>query len=113
MKRILRKVASIFVATAIVAAMGVTALATDLPAAGTVGDNNPAAPLDTTLVIQKELTVYNPTAAEVYAPNISYTYAIAAGDSIAGYLIIVYDSNGSVLVHDIWFRQIVDEEAEA
>lgn len=40
-------------------------------------------------------------------------YAIAAVDSIAGYLIIVYDSNGSLLVHDIWFRQIVDEEAEA
>ena len=55
MKRILRKVASLCVAAAMVAAFGVTALATDLPTAGTVGDNNPAEPLETTLVIQKEL----------------------------------------------------------
>lgn len=77
MKRILRKVASLCVAAAMVAAFGVTALATDLPTAGTVGDNNPAEPLETTLVIQKELKVYNPSAAEVYGPGITYSYAIA------------------------------------
>ena len=54
MKRILRKVASIFVATAM---------------------------LETTLVIQKDLKVYNPSADEVYGPGVSYTYTIGAGSA--------------------------------
>ena len=79
MKHILRKVAGIFVATAMVAAMGVTALATDLPETGVTGDNDPAAALETTLVIQKDLKVYNPSEDKVYGPGVSYSYTIAAG----------------------------------
>ena len=86
MKRILRKVASIFIATAMVAAMGVSAFAADenenINGNGTViGNNDPAAAaLKKTLVIEKELTVYNPETTKVYAPNITYTYAIEGID---------------------------------
>ena len=81
MKRILRKVASIFVATAMVAALGVSAMATELPEEGVTGDKNPATALETTLVIQKDLKVYNPSADEVYGPGVSYTYTIGAGSA--------------------------------
>jgi len=80
MKRILRKAAGLFVAAAMVTAMGVTALAdTELPESGVAGSKT--ATLDTTLVIYKEITAYNPDASDVQAPNISYTYAIAPGDA--------------------------------
>ncbi|MBR4914814.1 MAG: hypothetical protein IKZ42_06005 [Clostridiales bacterium] len=79
MKRILRKVTSIFVATFMVAAMGVTALATELPATGVTGSNNPADALETTLVIKKDLKVYNPSETAVYGPGVSYSYTIAPG----------------------------------
>ena len=81
MKRILRKVTSICVATFMVAAMSVTAMATELPSGGVVGDNNPADALDTTLVIQKDLKVYNPSATEVYGPGVTYSYEIEAGSA--------------------------------
>lgn len=81
MKRILRKVASIFVATAMVAALGVSAMATELPEEGVTGDKNPATALETTLVIQKDLKVYNPSADKVYGPGVSYTYSIGAGSA--------------------------------
>ena len=81
MKRILRKVASIFVATAMVAALGVSAMATELPEEGVTGDKDPATALETTLVIQKDLKVYNPSADEVYGPGVSYTYTIGAGSA--------------------------------
>ena len=81
MKRILRKVASIFVATAMVAALGVSAMAAELPEEGVTGDKNPATALETTLVIQKDLKVYNPSADEVYGPGVSYTYTIGAGSA--------------------------------
>lgn len=83
MKRLLRKVASIFVATAMVAALGVSAMAAETPenlgTGGVIGNADPAAALDATLVIQKDLKVYNPTEDEVYGPGVSYTYTIAAG----------------------------------
>ena len=76
MKRIIKKVASIFVATAMVAAFGVSAMATDLSTDGTVGDKNPANKLDRTLVIKKELVAYNPESMEIYAPDVTYSYAV-------------------------------------
>lgn len=79
MKRILRKVASLCVAAAMVAAFGVTALATNLPETGVTGSNNPATALETTLVIQKDLVVYNPSEREVYGPGVTYSYTIAPG----------------------------------
>lgn len=84
MKRILRKVASIFVATTMVAVLGISAMAaesTELPAEGVTGDKNPATALETTLVIQKDLVVYNPSEREVYGPGVSYTYSIGAGSA--------------------------------
>lgn len=92
MKRILRKVASIFVATAIVAAMGLTSLAAEnIPGNGNViGSKNPADPVEKTLVIEKELTFYNPISTEVYAPNITYNYAITGIDAQK----VVKDSDG-------------------
>ena len=79
MKRILRKVASIFIATAMVAAMGVSAFADDENINGNgnvIGSKDPANPVEKTLIIEKELTVYNPETTDVYAPNVTYNYAI-------------------------------------
>lgn len=82
MKRILRKVASIFVATAMVAALGVSAMAAKLDGTGgEIGDNDPADPLDTYIVFEKEITAYNPAGSTVNAPNITYKYVIASGSS--------------------------------
>ena len=80
MKRILRKVASIFVATAMVAALGVSAMAAELDD-GKVGDNNPASALDTFIVFEKEITAYNPAGRTVNAPNITYKYVVASVSS--------------------------------
>ena len=79
MKCILRKVASIFIATAMVAAMGVSAFADDVNINGNgnvIGSKDPANPVEKTLIIEKELTVYNPETTDVYAPNVTYNYAI-------------------------------------
>jgi len=92
MKRILRKVTSICVATAVVAAMGLASLAAEnIPGNGQViGSKDPADPVEKTLVIEKELTVYNPDTTEVYAPNVTYTYAIEGIDANK----LVTDSDG-------------------
>lgn len=92
MKRILRKVTSICVATAVVAAMGLASLAAEnIGGNGTVvGDKDPANPREATLVIEKELTAYNPETTQVYAPNITFTYAIAGIDAQK----VVTDSDG-------------------
>jgi hypothetical protein len=37
-------------------------------------------------------------------------YAIDAVDTIAGYVIIVYDSNGNILIQDPWFRATEEDE---
>ncbi|MCR4702826.1 MAG: hypothetical protein K5665_04070 [Saccharofermentans sp.] len=80
MKSILRKVTSICIATVMVAAMGLTSLATELNGTGgKVGDNDPATALDNYIVIYKEITAYNPDSSTVNAPNITYNYAIAPG----------------------------------
>lgn len=81
MKRILRKVASIIVATAMVAALGVSAMALEIPTSGVVGDNDPAEALEATITIKKELTAYNPETVDVYAPNITYSYTISGIDA--------------------------------
>ncbi len=76
MKSILRKVTSICIATAMVAAMGLTSLADEnIGGNGTVlGNKDPADALEKTLVIEKELTAYNAETTSIYAPNISYSY---------------------------------------
>ena len=92
MKRILRKVTSICIATAVVAAMGLASLAAEnIGGNGTVvGDKDPANPREATLIIEKELTAYNPETTQVYAPNITFTYAIAGIDAQK----VVTDSDG-------------------
>lgn len=54
--------------------------------------------------------VYNtiPEYKKKYATEMQY--AIDAVDTIAGYVIIVYDSNGSILIQDPWFRETENEE---
>ena len=82
MKRILRKVASLCVAAAMVAALGISVMATGLNGTGgEIGDNDPAAPLDTYIVFEKEITAYNPAGSTVNAPNITYKYVVASGSS--------------------------------
>jgi len=83
MKHILRKMTSICIAIAVVATMGLTSLATEnIDGNGNViGDKEPAAELTSTLIIEKELTGYNPTTTQVYAPNVSYSYTIAGIDA--------------------------------
>lgn len=83
MKRILRKMTSICIAIAVVTAMGITSLAVEnIDGNGNViGDKDPATALTTSLIIEKELTGYNPETTEVYAPNVTYTYAIAGIDA--------------------------------
>ena len=81
MKRILRKVTSICVATFMVAAMSVTAMATTLTD-GIAGDDDPADSLNSeNLVIEKELLVYNPSETSINGPAITYTYSIAPGSA--------------------------------
>jgi len=76
MKRILQKVASIFVATAMVAALGVSVMAAEMPDTGIEEGS-----VETTITLFKGLKVYNPDEAEIQAPNISYDYEIKAGDA--------------------------------
>ena len=92
MKRILRKMTSMCIAVAVVAAMGLTSLAVeDINGNGSViGDKDPAAALTSSLIIEKELTAYNPITTQVYAPNITYTYAIAGIDAQK----VITDSDG-------------------
>ena len=81
MKRILRKVASIFVATAMVAALGVSAMAAEMPDTGIEEGSSLGAPVETTITLYKGLKFYNPDETQIQAPNISYAYAITAGDA--------------------------------
>lgn len=75
MKRILRKVASIFIATTMVVAMGVSAFAEEMQSGGIIeGD-----PLDNSITLYKGLTAYNTDGEDIQAPNITYSYSIAAG----------------------------------
>lgn len=96
MKRILRKVASIFVATFMVAALGVSAMAADMPNEGIYEGNTLGDPVGNTITIFKELKAYNPDpdVDTIQAPNISYDYAISAGDANKR---ITDDQNVSVL----------------
>lgn len=81
MKRILRKVASIFIATAMVAAMGVSAFAAPIGDDGIKEGNTLGDPIDTSITLYKGLKFYNPDETSIQAPNISYSYTIAAGDA--------------------------------
>lgn len=81
MKRILQKVASIFVATAMVAALGVSAMAAEMPDTGIKEGSNLGDPVETTITLYKGLKFYNPDETQIQAPNISYAYAITAGDA--------------------------------
>ena len=81
MKRILQKVASIFVATAMVAALGVSAMAAGMPDTGIEEGSNLGDPVETTITLYKGLKFYNPDETQIQAPNISYAYAITAGDA--------------------------------
>lgn len=81
MKRILRKVASIFIATTMVVAMGVSAFAAPIGDDGIKEGNTLGDPIDTSITLYKGLKFYNPDETSIQAPNISYSYTIAAGDA--------------------------------
>lgn len=79
MKRILRKVASIFIATAMVAAMGVSAFAAPIGDDGIKEGTNLGDPVGNSITLYKGLTAYNTDGEDIQAPNITYSYSIVAG----------------------------------
>ena len=81
MKRILRKVASIFIATAMVAAMGVSAFAAPIGDDGIKEGNNLGDPVGTSITLYKGITPYNSDNLTIQAPNISYSYSIDPGEA--------------------------------
>ena len=79
MKRILRKVASIFIATAMVAAMGVSAFAADMPQPGIEEGTPVGESVGNSITLYKGIMPYNSDDLEINAPTISYSFSIAAG----------------------------------
>lgn len=81
MKRILRKVASIFIATAMVAAMGVSAFAEEMPQTGIKEGTTVGEDVGNSITLYKGIMPYNPENVEINAPTISYSFSIAAGEA--------------------------------
>ncbi len=78
MKNTLKKLGAIALVLMLMLSLSVTAFAAeDMTASGIVGskDSN----LNSVLKIPKTLKVFNPDEESVYAPNISYSYAVTAG----------------------------------
>lgn len=91
-----KKIAALALALALVLGLSVTAWAET-----TIGADGKATSTDTSVVIYKELTVFNPSAASINAPTVSYGYAIesaAGGSSItdeAGVKAVTYAGVGT------------------
>ena len=81
MKRILRKVASIFVATAMVAALGVSAMAAGMPDTGIEEGTTVGESVGNSITLYKGIMPYNSDNLEINAPTISYSFSIAAGEA--------------------------------
>lgn len=81
MKRILRKVASIFIATAMVAAMGVSAFAAEMPQTGIEEGDPVGASVGNSITLYKGIMPYNPENVEINAPTISYNFKIEPGEA--------------------------------
>jgi hypothetical protein len=81
MKRILRKVASIFVATAMVAALGVSAMAADMPQTGIEEGTPVGESVGNSITLYKGIMPYNSDNLEINAPTISYSFSIDAGEA--------------------------------
>lgn len=81
MKRILRKVASIFIATAMVAAMGVSAFAAEMPQTGIEEGTPVGEDVGNSITLYKGIMPYNSDNSEINAPTISYNFTIAAGEA--------------------------------
>lgn len=81
MKRILRKVASIFIATAMVAAMGVSAFAAEMPQTGIEEGDPVGASVGNSITLYKGIMPYNSDDLEINAPTISYSFTIESGEA--------------------------------
>lgn len=81
MKRILRKVASILVATFMVAALGVSALADAMPPTGIEEGTPVGEDVGNSITLYKGIMPYNSDDLEINAPTISYSFSIAAGEA--------------------------------
>ena len=81
MKRILRKVASIFIATAMVAAMGVSAFAAEMPDSGIEEGTPVGESVGNSITLYKGIMPYNSDNLEINAPTISYSFSIDAGEA--------------------------------
>ncbi len=84
MKKILKKIGALALAGVMVMGLGVTAFGDANLSNGEVGGyTSPDTPIvqDKTVVLKKELTAYNVDETSIFAPTITYTYAITAGDA--------------------------------
>lgn len=97
MRRV-RKLVALLLSLAMVLAMSGMAMAATSLSGGEVGGfENPDEPKDNitkAVSIQKEIKVYNPDEDSVYAPEITYTYSIAAASATDGELVTVTDDTG-------------------
>lgn len=99
----MKKIGALVLAVVMVMAMGTTAFA-DGTTLGTNGEQGVFTAKDTpatqnkTLVLEKEIKVYNLDEATIKAPTISYTYSIAAATVDSG--TTVTDSDKSGTIHD-------------
>lgn len=86
MKRTFRKIGALAVAAAMVMSLGAIIFADATLTDGEVGGFDPGNQddpqvQDKSVIIKKELKVYNPDETAVYAPTITYNYAIEAGSA--------------------------------
>lgn len=81
MKRILQKVASIFVATAMVAALGVSAMAAGMPDTGIEEGTTVGESVGNSITLYKGIMPYNSDNLEINAPTISYSFNIEPGEA--------------------------------
>ena len=72
----LKKLGALLLALTLILSLGATAFAENVPASGIISSTT-----DTSIVIKKEITAFNPTGSTVNAPSITYSYTIAPGEA--------------------------------
>ena len=72
----IKKISALVLALVMVLALSATALAANVPQSGVI-----ASTTDTSIVIKKEITAFNPSGSMVNAPSITYSYSIAPGSA--------------------------------
>lgn len=89
MKRTLRKTCALIISMVMLLAIGGTVMAVEdmTDESGVIGEfENPdvATTMDTSVIIYKEITAYNPEDCTVNAPAITFTYTITSDTTLAG-----------------------------